>query len=129
MNEEPDPALNTLTNATIGAAIEVHNILGPGFLESTYEEALSVELRLRGVPHRRQMAVSVDYKAHRVGRGRVDLLVGGEIVVELKSVEAIARIHQAQVISYLKALDRRLGLIINFNARSLRNGLMRIVNS
>ena len=126
---EPAERLDRLAYAIIGAALEVHKALGPGFLESVYEEALCVELELRGIPFVRQAAVSVAYKGHAVGEGKVDLLVDDAIVVELKAVEALASIHDAQVISYLKATGFHLGLLNNFNARALKDGLKRLVNS
>ena len=113
----------------VDSALEVHRTLGPGFLESIYEEALAVELGRRAVPFERQVALQVKYKGYCVGEGRVDLLVGGALVVELKSVEALADIHVAQVISYLRAFNRPLGLLINFNVRLLRAGLRRVVLS
>ncbi len=126
---EPPAELDRLAHAVIGAAIEVHRVLGPGFLESVYEEALAVELGLRGVAFVRQAPVAVDYKGHAVGEGRSDFLVGGELVVELKAVDALAPIHSAQVISYLKAMGRPLGLLINFNVPVLKEGIRRIVLS
>ena len=126
---EPAEQLDRLAYAIIGAALEVHKALGPGFLESVYEEALCVELELRGIPFVRQAAVSVAYKGRLVGEGKVDLLVDDAIVVELKAVEALASIHDAQVISYLKATGYHLGLLINFNARVLKDGLKRLVNT
>ena len=126
---EPSSELNDLAGRVIGAAIEVHRLLGPGYLESVYEEALAVELDLLGVAHRRQVSVAVEYKGHRVGEGRIDLLVDGALVVELKTVEALLPIHQAQVISYLKATGFHLGLLINFNVEVLKNGVKRIVHS
>ncbi len=126
---EPAERLDRLAYAIIGAALEVHKALGPGFLKSVYEEALCVELELRGIPFVRQAAVSVAYKGHPVGEGKVDLLVDDAIVVELKAVEALAGIHDAQVISYLKATGYHLGLLINFNTRALKNGLKRLVQS
>ncbi|MBI3976872.1 MAG: GxxExxY protein [Chloroflexi bacterium] len=126
---EPEAGLNRLTQAVIGAAIEVHRVLGPGYLESVYEEAICVELQLRGVPFVRQVAMDVSYKGHAVGEGRLDLLVGGHLIVELKAVEALAPIHTAQVISYLKATGHHLGLLINFNVLVLRQGIRRVVLS
>ena len=113
--------------AVIGAAIEVHRTLGPGYLESVYEEALAVELSLRGLSFERQHAFALDYKGHRVGEGRLDFLVDNCLVVELKAVEAIAPVHRAQVISYLKALRLPLALLLNFKAETLRDGIVRIV--
>jgi GxxExxY protein len=111
----------------IDAALEVHRILGPGFLESIYEEALAVELTRRAVAFERQVPVTIKYKGYSVGEGRVDLLVGGELIVELKSVEALAAVHVAQVLSYLKAFGRPLGLLITFNVKLLRTGVRRVV--
>lgn len=114
-------------HVVIGAAIEVHRALGPGYLESVYEEALAVELGLRGVEFLRQPTFALNYKGHRVGEGRMDLLVDGCLVVELKTVDAIAPIHRAQVLSYLKALRLPLGLLLNFKAETMRDGIVRIV--
>ena len=118
---------NRVTEAIIGAAIEVHKTLGPGFLESIYEEALCVELSLRGIRFARQALVGLDYKGHRIGESRLDLLVEDSVVVELKAVDALAPVHSAQVISYLKATGCRVGLLINFNVRRLTDGIKRIV--
>jgi GxxExxY protein len=126
---EPSPELNELTEAVIGAAIEVHRHLGPGYLESVYEGALTVELSLRGIPFERQLAIPVCYKGCSVGEGRVDFLVGKVLIVELKASEALVPIHRAQVISYLKALGLSLGLLINFNVPTLRAGIRRVIRS
>ena len=126
---EPGSELDRLAHAVIGAAIEVHRSLGPGFLESVYEEALCIELDVRRIPFERQWPVAVNYKGHPVGEGRLDLLVGGMLVVELKAVEGVAPIHVAQVMSYLKATGHRLGLLINFNVPFLKSGIKRIVLS
>ena len=126
---EPAPELNRLTELFIGAAIEVHRHLGPGLLESVYEEALCVELALRDVPFERQPSVELVYKGHRVGQGRLDLLIDGQLIVELKAVEALNEVHRAQVISYLKTTGRTLGLLINFNVPVLRSGIKRIICS
>lgn len=126
---EPSEELDGLAHAVIGAAIEVHRHLGPGYLESIYEEALAVELGLRGVPFERQKPFAVSYKGHDIGEGRVDFLVRKELLVELKAVEALASIHKAQVISYLKAMDHHLGLLINFNVPVLKTGIQRVVLS
>ncbi|MDX1992175.1 MAG: GxxExxY protein [bacterium] len=118
--------LNALTEKVIGAAIEVHRTLGPGFLESTYEEALSYELELRGIEHERQFPVEVSYKRKSVGQGRVDICVEKRLIVELKTVEALLPIHTAQVMAYLKATSIKFGLLINFNVPVLKQGLKRI---
>lgn len=126
---EPDSRLDSLARKVIDSAFEVHKILGPGFLESVYEEALAVELNQRAVPFERQVPLAVKYKGFCVGQGRVDLLVDGDLIVELKSVEAIAPVHVAQVISYLRAFGRPLGLLITFNVKLLRTGVRRVVLS
>ena len=126
---EPDKEVDALASAVIGAAIEVHRVLGPGYLESVYEEALAVELELRGIEFERQKLVSVSYKGHTVGEGRLDLLVGGRLIVELKAVDALAPIHTAQVMSYLKTLTLPLGLLINFNVPLLKHGIKRVILS
>ncbi|MBX9905868.1 MAG: GxxExxY protein [Burkholderiales bacterium] len=124
---EPDKFLDDLARVVVDAAMEVHRELGPGYVESVYEEALAVELRLRNVEFERQKAVSVSYKGHSVGEGRVDFLVRGVLIVELKAVEKLLPVHKAQVISYLKARGSTLALLINFNERLLRDGIQRIV--
>lgn len=126
---EPDERLDGLARAVVDAALEVHRVLGPGFTESVYEEALAVELSRRAIAFQRQVPLTVKYKGFCVGEGRVDLLVGGELIVELKSAEQLAAVHVAQVISYLKAFDRPLGLLITFNVKLLRNGVRRVVLS
>jgi GxxExxY protein len=129
MNMEPDEELDRLAHEVIGAAIEVHRILGPGFLESVYEEALIVELGLRTIPVQRQVPIPLVYKGVAIGQGRLDLLVQGKLIVEIKTVEALAPIHKAQTISYLKATGLQLALLINFNAAVLKDGIKRIVRS
>jgi GxxExxY protein len=111
--------LKDLTGAIIGAAIEVHLEVGPGFLESVYENALAVELRHRGIPFDQQLEVPIFYRGVEVGRHRVDLFVFDQIVVELKTVKEIAPIHFIIVRSYLKALDREHGLVVNFAKATL----------
>lgn len=126
---EPSKVDDALARETIGAALEVHRALGPGFLESVYEEALAVELGLRGVPFERQVAIEIPFKGHQVGKGRLDLVVGSSVIVELKAIEAFAPIHTAKMISYLKATGCCLGLLINFNVRLLKDGIRRVVLS
>ena len=126
---EPQSELDVLARRVIGAAIEVHKALGPGYLESVYEEALALELGAQGVDCDRQAPIRIDYKGQVVGEGRLDLLVADRLVVELKVVDTLLPIHHAQVLSYLKATQRQLGLLINFNVRVLRDGVKRIVLS
>ncbi len=129
MRKEPDKELDELAYKVIGAAMEVHRTLGPGFLESVYEEALCVELKRREISFEKQAEISIQYKGHAVGKGRLDLLVDKKLVVELKTVESFAPIHQAQVISYLKATGLELGLLINFKVPLLKNGIKRVILS
>lgn len=127
--KEPSLAADDACRKVIGAAIEVHRILGPGFLEQVYEEALGVELELRRISFTRQEAHQLRYKERVVGGGRVDFLVEKILVVELKAQEILLPIHLAQMISYLKATGLRLGLIVNFNVTILKDGIKRIVYS
>ncbi|MGI6354545.1 MAG: GxxExxY protein [Lentisphaerae bacterium] len=126
---EPSKEIDDLANAVIGAAIEVHRTLGPGYLESVYEEALAVELSLRKIPFEKQKPIGVEYKGHLIGEGRLDLLISNSLIVELKTVDALAPIHTAQVMSYLKALRLPLGLLINFNVPLLKQGIKRVIFS
>jgi GxxExxY protein len=125
--EESSAELDLLARQVIGAAIEVHRVLGPGFLESVYEEALCLELSARGLSFLRQPIVAVEYKGHHVGESRLDVLIENQLIVELKAVESLAPIHTAQVLSYLKTTGYELGLLINFNVPMLKQGLRRIV--
>lgn len=126
---EPDEETDRLAQEVIGAAIEVHRALGPGFLESVYEQAMSIELGLLGTSFERQVPVAVTYKGHSIGESRLDLLVDGKLIVELKAVDQFAPVHTAQVMSYLKATGHRLGLLINFNVVRLKDGVKRVVLS
>jgi len=120
---------NELSNQILGAAIEVHKALGPGLLESVYESALRIELDARGIESRRQIELPLLYKGRRLdGALRVDLLVADLVIVEVKSVDQFAEIHLAQLLTYLRLADKRLGLLINFNATTLRNSVRRVVN-
>jgi GxxExxY protein len=124
---EPDPAVDALAKAAIGAAIEVHSLLGAGFLESVYEQALAIELGLRGIPFQRQHPIALTYKGELVGEARLDFLIGGKLILELKAVDAIHPIHHAQVLNYLKATGLQLGLLMNFNVEQMKDGIKRIV--
>ncbi len=121
---ERDP----ITSQLIGAAIEVHRVLGPGLLESAYEECLCHELNLRGITFERQLALPVDYKGIRLDCGyRLDIVLPGKLVIEVKAVEALAPIHDAQLLTYLKLSGIRTGLLLNFNVSLLRDGIRRLV--
>lgn len=119
--------LNRLSESVIGAAIEVHRHLGSGFLESTYEKALSIELDLRGIKHRCQVPVALTYKDQSIGDGKLDLLVEDRLIVELKAVSGLSDAHKTQVLAYLKATNFKLGLLINFHNPLLKNGIKRVV--
>jgi len=122
--------INELTERIIGAAIEVHRTLGPGLLESAYEECLCYELNTLGLGFQRQVHLPVIYKGVKLDCGyKLDMLVEDAVVVEIKSNEGIAPVHCAQLLTYLKIANKEVGLLINFNVPSLKNGLRRIVNS
>ena len=108
-----------LTYAVIGAAMEVHRILGPGFLESVYEAALAHEFDLRGIPYERQARLAVRYKDIIAGEFRADFLVDGKVVVELKAIKALTEGDEAQLLNYLKGTGYRVGLLLNFGSASL----------
>ena len=117
---EKDLAHSELTRAVIGAAMEVHSNLGPGFLESVYEAALAIEFNLRNVPYERQKAIPVIYKGERAREFFCDFLVDGKVLVELKSIQTITEAEEAQVLNYLKVTGLRVGLLINFGQSSLK---------
>jgi GxxExxY protein len=118
-----------ITEAIIGAAIEVHRALGPGLLESAYEECLYHELKLRGIPVERQISLPLKYKGIALDCSyRIDLLVKNEVVVELKAVDTFLPIHEAQVLTYLRLGGWRRGLLLNFNVDYLRYGIRRLAN-
>ena len=120
--------INRITETIIGAAIEVHRALGPGLLESVYEECLCRELSLRGIPFERQRSLPVEYKGLRLDCGyRLDLLVADTVVVEIKAVESLLPIHEAQLLTYLRLGGWKVGLLINFNVAVLRQGIRRRV--
>lgn len=122
-------SLNHVTSAIIGAAIEVHRHLGPGLLESAYEECLCYELSHAGLSFCRQVAIPVQYKGLKLNCDfRVDLIVEDSVIVEIKAIDHLAPIHSAQLLTYLKATNKTLGLLINFNVPVLKQGIKRLVN-
>jgi GxxExxY protein len=125
--ESAKVAVERYASKTIGAAIEVHRCLGPGYDESVYELALAAELELRKIPFQRQARFAVQYKGRLVGEGRLDFLVGGCLIVELKAVEELGIVHLAQVLTYLKATDQHLALLVNFNVHQLIAGIRRVI--
>lgn len=124
---EPPPELRELTHSVIGAAIEVHRYLGPGFLEASYERALAIELELRQVPFQRQVQIPHSYKGMPVGEQRIDFLIDEQLILEIKSVESFSQVHRAQLMAYLKAGALQLGLLINFNVHLVTDGVRRVV--
>ena len=122
-------ALDELSYKVIGCAIEVHRTLGPGLLESAYEKALMHELKLNNILVKSQVEVSMNYKGVDIGEGlRIDLLIDNQLIVELKSVEEFKTVHYKQLLTYLKLMDKQVGLLINFNVSNLTDGVKRIVN-
>ena len=122
------PAVNRLTESIIGSAIAVHRELGPGLLESAYEACLAYEMTSRGISFERQMDLPVSYRGVTIDCGyRLDFLVEEIVILELKAVESIHPVHEAQLLSYLKLADKPLGLIINFNVKLLVDGIKRMV--
>ena len=121
--------LNIISDLIVDAAIEVHRVLGPGLLESVYEMCLAFELRLRGLTVSPQQLCPLVYKGMNLDVGyRIDLVVNDAVVIELKTVERLMPIHEAQLLSYLKLCNRRLGLLINFHVPVLKDGIQRIIN-
>jgi len=117
--------LNQLTEKIIGCAIEVHRTIGPGLLEATYEAALCVELEASNLKYLRQPVFPVIYKSRTIGEYRLDLIVEDAVVVEVKSVERFDPIFEAQVLTYLRVTGKKIGLLINFNSRFLKDGIRR----
>jgi GxxExxY protein len=121
--------LNSITETIIGAAIQIHKALGPGLLESAYEACLAFELEKRHLRVEHQKPLPLVYEQVKLECGyRIDLLVEGSVVVEIKSVEALAPIHEAQIITYLKLTGCKLGLLINFNVPAVKDGIHRFIN-
>jgi GxxExxY protein len=121
---------NAVAKAIVDAAYQIHTKLGPGLLESVYETVLAFKLEKRGLRVRRQVPVGIVYEGIRFEEGfRADLIVQNKVIVELKSVEAVAPVHKKQLLTYLRLADKRLGLLINFGAALIKEGINRVVNS
>ena len=121
--------LNKLSDKIIRAAIEVHTIMGPGLLETVYEDCLSHELNLMGITLEKQIYLPVEYKGITMSKGfRLDIIVEGRVIVEVKSVTELLQVHEVQLLNYLKLTGLKLGLLINFNVPVLKNGIKRLVN-
>ncbi len=120
---------NQLSERIIGAALEVHKLLGPGLLESSYETSLARELELRGIEFKRQLGLPLIYKEAVCDVGyRLDFLVEDKVIIEIKSVDNLTDVHVAQLLTYLKLTNRKLGLLIDFNVKLLKDGIRRLVN-
>ena len=121
---------NEIATIIVDGAYKVHTQLGPGLLESVYETAMAHELMKRGMSVRRQQGMPVVYDTIRIEMGfRADLIVNGKVIIEIKSIEAIAPVHRKQLLTYLRLTDKRLGLLINFNVDLIKNGITRVVNN
>jgi GxxExxY protein len=126
---EPPEELDRLARLVIGAAIEVHRELGPGVPEEAYQRGMEIELAARNIPFERQKAVDVLYKGIVVAKCKIDLVVGGKLVVELKSCDSIGPVQRLQTLTYMRLIRQPLGLLINFNVPVLKNGIRRIIAS
>ena len=122
--------LNILSSQIVDACVNVHKEMGPGLMESVYEYCLLKEFELRGIDAKNQVSVPLFYRGELLTKDyRIDILVEDEIVLELKSVDIILPVHEAQIISYLKLADKRLGFLLNFNVDLMKNGIKRFVNN
>jgi GxxExxY protein len=117
------------TEQIIGCAIEVHRHLGPGLLESVYESALCVELKARSLSFKRQVGIPLYYKGELISEHRPDLIVDDKVIVEIKSIDRLAPIHVAQMLTYLRVTSLRVGLILNFNSQTMKEGTRRVVRN
>jgi len=119
--------LKDITGNMIACAIEVHSNLGPGLLESIYEEALAYEFELRGINFERQEEIMLEYKGRSIGPHRIDFLIEGQVILEIKATEGMKKIFEAQLLTYMKAMEKKVGLLINFNVERLKDGIKRLV--
>jgi len=129
MKRKGSQSINALSRNILDAAMKVHTALGPGLLESAYEHCLYYELAKHGIRATRQVALPIWYDGHKIDAGyRIDMLVENEVIIELKAVDKLLPVHEAQILSYLRLADKRLGLLLNFNVKSFRDGIKRMVN-
>ena len=126
---ELDVEYRELSGELVKAAFEVHKTLGPGYLEKVYEDALVIELKLRNINFSRQKQIEIRYKTYPIAKGKIDLLIDNKIIVEIKAVECFAEIHRAQIISYLRATNLKLGLLMNFNVKYMKDGIRRVIST
>jgi GxxExxY protein len=124
---EPSPEVDRWARAAIGAAIEVHRHLGPGLDEESYCNSLAIEFGMRDIPFEREVRLKVIYKGHAVGTKRMDFVIAGVLLIEVKAIEEIGKVHKAQVNTYLKLTGYELGLLINFNTAVLKDGIKRVL--
>jgi GxxExxY protein len=129
IDNQLDEKTEIIIRNIIGAAIDVHRELGPGYLEKVYEQAMALELRHRGLAYATQVAIAVYYKGEKIHGQVLDMVVEGKVILELKSVEILLPIHEAQILSYLKSTSLPAGLLINFKERFVKNGIKRFVQS
>jgi GxxExxY protein len=129
MRIEPPKHVDEVAHRVIGAALAVHRILGAGFTENVYENALCLELEARGIAYARQLRIPLFYRGEEVGAHVLDVLAEDAVVVELKAIEMFGPVHVAQINAYLRATGKRIGLLINFNVPLLRDGLRRVIHS
>jgi len=127
MGYQKEFPLKEITGKIISCAIEVHSKFGPGLLESVYEEALAVEFELRKIKYEKQKEIFLQYKGHEIGKHRIDFLIENEVILELKAVNTMHPIFDAQVLTYLKITRKRIGLLINFNVDLLKDGIKRLI--
>jgi GxxExxY protein len=128
MGEESQERINKLTEKVIGAAIEVHKQLGPGLLESAYEECLAYEMSSLGIPFKKQVGFPVKYKSVRIDCGyRIDMVLDDVLILEIKAVDTVLPVHKAQILTYMRLSGCRYGLLINFNVPLLKNGIQRFI--
>jgi GxxExxY protein len=120
-------SLNLLTSRIIGAAIEVHRVLGPGLLESIYETALGIEFEERGLTYAKHVRIPAYYKGRPLGKYEIDMIVEDRVVIEIKSVSRLTPVFEAQLLTYLRLADKRVGLLINFNSRLLKDGIKQLI--
>ena len=127
MGTNKDFPLKAITEKIISSAIEVHSTLGPSLLENIYEEALAYEFELRSIRYEKQKEIGPKYKDRDIGKHRIDFLAEDQVVVELKAVGTMHKIYEAQLLTYLKAMGRKVGLLINFNVEMLKDGIKRMI--
>jgi GxxExxY protein len=129
VDNQLDEKTEILLREIIGAAIDVHRELGPGYLEKVYEQAMALELRNRGLAYATQVPIAVLYKGEKIHGQVLDMVVEGKVILELKSVETLLPIHEAQILSYLKSTGLIAGLLINFKEKLVKNGIRRFVRT